>query len=101
MFNAHVLVGCCVLDPIDGEEEAWFVSFRTPSPDSVCSGSGSGPLEVRHPTPDTWEVEATPDNLACLFSQVNNKGKNVKGTEFMEFHGTYRMPFLLRLERRP
>lgn len=102
MFNAQVLVGGGVVDPIDGEVEAWFVSFRTPSsPDDVCSGSGSGPLVVRHPTADTWEVEATTGNLACLFSQPKNNKANLVGTEFKEFHGTYTMPFLLRLERKP
>jgi hypothetical protein len=56
---------------------------------------------VRHPGPDTWEIEATTGNLACLLSQVNNKKENAPGTDFVEFHGTYVLPFLLRLERKP
>lgn len=100
MFNAQ-LHFAKVEDPGDGETEAWFVSFRPPdSAENVCAGSGSGPLVVRHPTADVWEIEATSSNLACLFSQVN-KRENKSGTEFMEFHGTYEMPFLLRTERVP
>ena len=97
MLNARVIVRD-VVDPDDGEVEEWFLEFRTfDDPDNVCFGSGSGQLLVRHPDADTWEIEASTTNLACLRSRASKPG----GDSSIEFHGTYDMPFKLTLTRKP
>ena len=88
-----------VIDPADGETEVWFIDFRdfSAAPDHICHGSGSGPLVVSHPDRDTWVVEASATNLACLRSEAAKPGGD--GSE--ELHGTSRLPFRLTLTRKP
>ncbi len=77
MLNARVNVRD-VVDPNDGELEEWFLEFRKfDDPDNICFDSGSGPLVVRHPGADIWEIEAGTTNLACLWSRASKPGGTI------------------------
>lgn len=96
--NATMIIAQ-VIDPADGEKETWYVEFRDLSGDAShpCVDAGSGPLVVSHPDANTWVVEASTTNLACLHSTAHKPA----GDGSRELHGTYRMPFRLTLTRKP
>jgi len=102
-LNAEFLLSKHV-DRVDGEEEVWWVTFRS-NPREVCidnSGEGepvvfSGPLMGTRVDATTWVVEAGPTNVACLHSQAAKP----KGDGTEEFHGAYLMPFKLTISTQP
>ena len=58
----------------------WALDFEN------CPDPGSLPVTVTRTAADTWEIEAFPDDLACLGEIVGGK---------WEFRGFYSMPFLM------
>ena len=94
-LNADLLFERLV-DLRDGEEEVWWVTYRS-NPPAVCPEGSSKPVVASHPDPNTWVVEPGTTDIACLHSLAPKP--NGDGSE--EFHGAYVMPFRLTITTQP
>lgn len=90
-LNAELLLARHV-DRIDGEEEVWWVTYRS-APPAVCPAGASSTLLGTRTGPNTWEIEAGVTNPACFHSMAPKP----KGDGSEEFHGAYLMPFKLTI----
>lgn len=90
-LNAELLLAKLV-DRIDGEEEVWWVTYRS-NPSEICPSGSSAPLMGRRTGPNTWEIEAGITNPACFQSMAPKP----MGDNSEEFHGAYLMPFKLTI----
>lgn len=95
MLNADLLLARPV-DLDDGEEEVWWVTFRS-APPAVCPAGSSGPVMASRPDANTWIIEVGSTNIGCLHSMAPRPAGD--GSE--EFHGAYLMPFRLTLSTQP
>ena len=91
MLNADLLFARLV-DLDDGEEEVWWVTFRS-APPAVCPAGSSGPVLAERTGANTWVITAGSTNIGCLHSMAPRP--NGDGSE--EFHGAYIMPFRLTI----
>ena len=64
----------------------WALDFEN------CPAGVSSPVTVTRTAADIWEIEAFPNDLACLGEFVGGK---------WEFRGFYRMPFLMTVVPEP
>jgi hypothetical protein len=94
-LNAEFLLSKHI-DRVDGEEEVWWVTYRSNAPE-VCLAGSSGPLMGTRVDANTWVVEAGATNVACLHSFAARP----QGDGSEEFHGAYLMPFKLTITTQP
>lgn len=85
-----------VQDLQDGEEEVWWVTYRSNRP-AVCPPGSSGPLMGSHPDATTWVVEAGTTEIGCLHSMAPKP----QGDGSEEFHGAFILPFKLTIASQP
>jgi hypothetical protein len=90
-LDAELLLARLV-DRVDGEEEVWWVTYRS-NPSQICPAGSSAPLMGRRTGTNTWEIEAGVTNPACFQSMAPKP----KGDNSEEFHGAYLMPFMLTI----